>query len=160
MDDMFKKRITRFIKRFLRRFEPARWLFLDDIRQPPLHLDKIFDVVRNYEQFVEYIETYGIPEVISMDHDLHREHTMFFYDNGGFKNPPDPRYENFKFKTGYDCALWLVEYCKENNLELKKVIVHSHNPMGSKNIYEVISSYQLKTNKSISCNIKSWKHRK
>jgi hypothetical protein len=157
---MISKKLKRFVKRLIRRFEPTRWLFLDDLRQPPLHLNRMFDVVRSYDDFVEYIETYGVPELISMDHDLDREHTLFFYDNGGFRNPPDPKFENFKFKTGYDCALWLIEYCKDNNLELKKVIVHSHNPIGSKNIYEVLSGYQLKTNKTISCNIKSWKHQK
>jgi len=157
---MINKKIRRFFKRLLRGFEPAKWLFLDDLRHPPLHLNRMFDVVRSYDDFVEYIETYGVPELISMDHDLDREHTLFFYDNGGFRNPPDPKFENFKFKTGYDCALWLIEYCKGNNLELKKVIVHSHNPIGSKNIYEVISGYQLKINKTISCKIKSWKHQK
>jgi hypothetical protein len=157
---MISKKLKRFVKRLIRRFEPVRWLFLDDLRQPPLHLNRMFDVVRSYDDFIEYIETYGVPELISMDHDLDREHTLFFYDNGGFRNPPDPKFENFKFKTGYDCALWLIEYCKDNNLELKKVIVHSHNPIGSNNIYEVISGYQLKINKTISCKIKSWKHQK
>ena len=154
------KILEKFIRYFKKYFLPTRWLFLDDIRNPPGHLVMVFDTVRSYEEFVDYIEFYGVPKLISFDHDLDREHTLFFYENGGFKNPPNPKYENFKFKTGYDCALWLIEYCKENNLELKKVIVHSHNPMGSKNIYEVISNYQLKTSKSISCNIKSWKHRK
>ena len=96
---MINKKIRRFFKRLLRRFEPAKWLFLDDLRHPPLHLNRMFDVVRSYDDFVEYIETYGVPELISMDHDLDREHTLFFYDNGGFRNPPDPKFENFKLDT-------------------------------------------------------------
>jgi hypothetical protein len=96
--------VKRLFKRFIRIFQSERWLFLDDTRRPPLYLSELFDVVRTYDEFVEYIETYGIPEVISLDHDLNMEHTNFFFENGGFRNPPDPKYEIFKFKTGYDCA--------------------------------------------------------
>ena len=118
------KELKRIFKRLKRFFETDRWLFLDDTREPPIHLKRIFYIVRDYDDFVEYIETYGIPEIISFDHDLNLEHTNFFFENGGFRNPPDPRYEIFKFKTGYDCALWLIDYCKRNNKELKKVFVH------------------------------------
>lgn len=137
---------------------PRRWLFLDDIRQPPLHLDRIFDVVRNYDEFVEYIETYGVPEVISMDHDLHQEHSTYFWDNGGFREPPDPMYVNFKFKTGYDCAKWLIDYCEITGQKLNNVIVHSHNPKGKTNIYNLISDYQMREYKQINCRIMSWKN--
>ena len=154
------KGIKRFFKRLIRIFETDRWLFLDDTREPPIHLKKIFYIVRDYDDFVEYIETYGIPEIISFDHDLNLEHTNFFFENGGFRNPPDPRYENFKFKTGYDCALWLIDYCKRNNKELKKVFVHSHNLMGQRNIYNLICNFQKKEYGKINCKIVKWKYQK
>lgn len=150
--------VRRLFKRFLRSFQSERWLFLDDTRRPPLHLGRIFQVVRSYDEFVDYIETYGIPEVISLDHDLHQEHSSFFWDNGGFRNPPDPKYEIFKFKTGYDCALWLIEYSKNKNIELKRVFVHSHNPMGQRNIYNVICNYQKKQYGKTNCKIIRWRH--
>jgi hypothetical protein len=137
-----------------------RWLFLDDIREPPFHLRRVFDVVRSYEEFVEYIECFGIPEVISFDHDLDPEHTMFFYENGGFRNPPDPRYELFKKKTGYDCALWLIQYCDTHGKDMKKILIHSHNPVGQKNIYNVICNYQKKRYCKINCELIRWKHQK
>ena len=152
--------VKRLFKRFIRIFQGERWLFLDDTRRPPLYLNELFDVVRSYDEFVDYIETYGIPEVISLDHDLNMEHTNFFFENGGFRNPPDPKYEIFKFKTGYDCALWLVDYCRENDKVLKKVLVHSHNPMGQRNIYNVICNFQKKEYGKINCKIIRWKHQK
>lgn len=152
--------VKRLFKRFIRIFQSERWLFLDDTRRPPLYLNELFDVVRSYDEFVEYIETYGIPEVISLDHDLNMEHTNFFFENGGFRNPPDPKYEIFKFKTGYDCALWLVDYCRENDKVLKKVLVHSHNHMGQRNIYNVICNFQKKEYGKINCKVIKWKHQK
>lgn len=152
--------IIKRIKRFLKSFGPERWLFLDDSREPPLHLNRLFDIVRSYDEFVEYIETYGVPVVISLDHDLHPEHTSFFFERGGFKNPPNPHNEIFKFKTGYDCAVWLVDYCEKNDKKLRHIFVHSHNPHGQRNIYNVIAEYQKKKYGTIKCKIIKWKHPK
>lgn len=150
-------KIKRLIKRLIKFFSPRKWLFLDDTRDPPEHLSKIFDTVRSYDEFVDYIETYGVPEVISFDHDLHPEHTSFFFECGGFRSPPDPKNEIFKNNTGYDCALWLIDYCERNNFKLKIVVVHSHNPIGSSNIYQLISSYQMKKYNRINCKLLRWK---
>lgn len=149
--------LRKLIKKY---FFPRRWLFLDDFREPPSHLKKVFDVVRNYDEFVDYIEWFGVPDVISFDHDLHPEHTIFFFDNGGFRNPPDPMFELFKNKTGYDCAEWLISYCKRTGQEFKYVIVHSHNPIGQKNIFNLICNYQKHKYKTINCKIIRWKHQK
>lgn len=150
-------KLKRCFKRIIRTFSARKWLFLDDIRNPPEHLSKIFDIVRSYDEFVDYIETYGVPEVISFDHDLHPEHTSFFYERGGFKNPPDPKNELFRIKTGYDCAKWLINYCDENNFKLKIVVIHSRNPIGSSNLYQLISSYQMKKYNRINCKLLRWK---
>ncbi len=57
-------------------------LFLDDIRIPkdaitliPSSFNKFYwendwDVVRNYDEFIQYLEVNGAPEFISFDHDL------------------------------------------------------------------------------------------
>lgn len=150
-------KIRRVIRRIIRIFRPRKWLFLDDKRDPPLHLIRIFDVVRSYDEFVDYIETYGVPEVISFDHDLHPEHTSFFFERGGFRNPPDPSHEIFKEKTGQECAKWLIEYCERNNFKLKTIVIHSQNPIGSSNLYQMISSYQMKKYGTINCKLIRWK---
>lgn len=63
-------------------------LFLDDIRIPkdainliPSSFNKFYwendwDVVKNYNEFVQYIEVNGVPEFVSFDHDL----ADFHYD--------------------------------------------------------------------------------
>ena len=42
-------------------------LFLDDIRKPP---DVDWFIVRNYNQFIDWIDKNGLPDIISFDHDL------------------------------------------------------------------------------------------
>jgi len=50
--------------------------------------------------------------------------------------------DTFKEKTGYHCAKWLIDYCMDNEKELpKKIIVHSMNPYGSKNIKSLFDTY-------------------
>lgn len=113
-------------------------LFLDDLRTVdmvyPNPDTKEWAVVRDFYQFVNYITKYGLPEYISFDHDLGLEHTKWYFENGGHENPPNPIDTEFKEKTGYDAAKWLVDYCVENNKKLPSWFVHSHNPIGANNI--------------------------
>lgn len=115
-------------------------LFLDDFRHPYdciCYMDNKFIysqfkwiIVKDYNQFVDKINELGLPELISFDHDLADEHYA-----------PEDRYDDydvfsqgFKEKTGLDCAKWLVQYCKDNELNLPKFEIHSMNKTGAKNI--------------------------
>ena len=91
-------------------------LFLDDIRKPP---DSSWDVVRDYNSFVKYIESNGVPDVISFDHDL----GLTTYSNE---------------KTGLDCIKYLIE----KNLEIKEYVLHSANPVGKANMDSLIQSWK------------------
>ena len=112
-------------------------LFLDDIRLPkdvkwmqmPLGP---WIIVRSHDEFVKHIVQHGLPSFVSFDHDLGLEH----YIVGA------PKYNEYKEKTGHDCAKWLVEYCMNNNLEFPEYQVHSMNPIGSTNIRSYIESYK------------------
>jgi len=112
-------------------------LFLDDIRVPydvfkntinPLY-EKNDDwvIVRNYYEFINAIQKFGLPKFISFDHDLSYDHYLE-------ENQKSIVYENLVEKTGYDSAKWLVEYCLENEHTLPQYYVHSANPEGKKNI--------------------------
>lgn len=105
------------------------WLYLDDTRTP---VDERFHLVKNYDEFVAYIEENGIPEYISFDHDLGPQHIHYYHTNDNIN------YENLE-KTGYHAAKWLIEHCIEKGLKLGKVGVHSHNPVGSENIIDFIN---------------------
>ena len=125
-------------------------LYLDDIREPKSSFKKSGDtrytdlnwrVVKSYSEFVGTIALNGIPNIVSFDHDLGEEHINYYFDNGGRENPPDPLEANFKEKTGYDCAKWLIEYCSENGLPMPTYLIHSANPVGSENIRAILTRY-------------------
>ena len=106
-------------------------LFLDDIRTPdqvpwikfPKNLDTC--VVENFDMFTKQITTMGMPDFICFDHDLAIEHYAADYVNS---------------KTGYDCATWLVDYCRANNCKFPNYVVHSMNPIGKERIISYIES--------------------
>lgn len=122
-------------------------LFLDDVRNPAecvfyihnsIYVDVTWIIVRNYNEFVETIEEKGLPEIISFDHDLADEH----YSPDMYTEIYDDLYKEFKEKTGYDCAKWLVNYCIDNKKDLPKtILIHSMNPVGRVNIQSYINSY-------------------
>ena len=128
-------------------------LFLDDFRIPTdclcymrnekgsentVYLDK-WDVCKDYDAFVDAIKNKGLPELISFDHDLSGEHyhmhqiTDFcwktYYDT---KDRP---------MTGYDCAKFLIDYCLSHQAALPTYLVHSMNPIGTRNIQELLMSF-------------------
>jgi hypothetical protein len=121
-------------------------LFLDDLRT----IDMVYPgfnppdwaIARNYHEFVNFIEKFGLPNFISFDHDLGFEHTRWYFENGGHGNPPDPSETVFKEKTGYDAAKWLCEYCQDNGLKIPSYKVHSANPVGKVNIVSYLENFK------------------
>ena len=121
-------------------------LWLDDIRNPFIDEEKRVPIgndkwninwVLNYEQFVQWIEIYGLPDAISFDHDLADEHytpEYFWDDYEESKKFQEWRGKTYQEKTGMDCAKWLVDFCMDNKVELPKFYVHSANPVGADNI--------------------------
>jgi hypothetical protein len=116
-------------------------LFLDDNRKPydvfRITIDPIYEnnnewiIVKSYEEFVDTILESGLPEIISLDHDLSQNHYLPEFQC-------NINYDNIEYKTGYDAAVWLIGYCRINNIELPKVKVHSANPEGKINIERVL----------------------
>lgn len=115
-------------------------IFLDDVREPrdclgymytrigllnPIYLEE-WQVVKNYDEFLDFVSKNSDKIThISFDHDLADEH--YISDDT----------QNYTEKTGYDCAVWLKNYYKENNLDLPVMFVHSMNPGGTQNIINV-----------------------
>ena len=130
-------------------------LFLDDIRIPkdaiglvPSNLNQLYwendwSIVRNYTEFCDYIQKYGLPEFVSFDHDLADDHyNDLFSDENWSKSDSDVvlNYDEYKEKTGYECAKWLVDWCLENEKQFPDFIVHSANPVGKKNIESYLNN--------------------
>lgn len=128
-------------------------LYLDDVRTPTSHLPGYHPwvVVRDYDQFVNYVTEHGIPDLISFDHDLAQEHMNDYYNQVRQYGFQTPAYADYKEKTGLSCAMWLVQYCQDNNLVPKACAVHSHNPVGSDNIQGCINSFKKHLGLSQDC---------
>ena len=101
-------------------------LFLDDIRSVEMVYEaseaKGFEVVRTYQEFVDYIRQNGLPDFISFDNDLG-------LDEKGMVAP-----------DGYAAAKWLVY---ESGLDLRKLRfrVHSANPVAAEQIRGLLTNY-------------------
>lgn len=121
-------------------------LILDDVRdeqacfqvtgnQRYLQLD--WDIVKTYDEFVNYIQTHPMPNIISWDHDLGPQ----AYKEGAFWRFEYFDYKNISEKTGYHALLWLIEYCVDNNIKLPESYVHSMNPYGKSIMESTINKY-------------------
>jgi hypothetical protein len=116
-------------------------LFLDDERFPskvtwcvlPTYHDPHWKIVRNYDEFVAAIKELGVPQFVSFDHDLADEHYV-----EGFAGAT-PR-TDYREKTGYDCAKFLLAHCMENGHHLPPFAVHSMNPVGRENIRALLGT--------------------
>ena len=100
-----------------RNFEDLNWVNYPEF-------DDII-IVRNYHEFQFVIDNYfNVNFTISFDHDL--------ADMGLFGE-----------KTGKDCANYLIEHFIEYGLDPNKLrwIVHSQNPIGKRNIEQLILKY-------------------
>lgn len=98
------------------------FIWLDDERPMPVfnfNKDKELFHAINYNECIKIIK-FGLKNkkeiIIDFDHDLGRR------------------------KTGYDIAKYIVE----NNIPIKGFRIHSMNPVGSKNIYELLTRYGYK----------------
>jgi len=78
--------------------------------------DPEFTWVRTFEEFTDYIMQNGLPDLVSLDHDLGKG-----------------------LKKGAECAHWLKQYCTENGLKLPKFYAHSANPNGRAEINATLS---------------------
>lgn len=117
------------------------YLFLDDERRPQqviwasLPQNVSWVIAKNYDQFREAILNMGIPKFISFDCDLAPEHYAV-------ANRPEflvKQYQNeFKEKTGIDCAIYLANHCKMFKKPVPEFVVHSMNKIGGAEIKRIL----------------------
>jgi hypothetical protein len=131
----------------IKSIEP-KLLFLDDVRIPYnctsymyLRMSNIsiyhkeWNIVRSYQDFVNWIEENGLPDVISFDYDLADDYSLR-------ESLPFESWFNIKENrvwNGLDCAKFLLNYCKKNNLNLPRCLIHSANPFGTEEIKKIIN---------------------
>lgn len=113
-------------------------IYLDDVRTP---VAKDWVVVRNYDEFVQKINSIGLDniELISLDHDL-GDSAMREWHRNVYHNY-ELNYDNISEKTGMDCTKWLVKQWL-NGATVVDVVVHSANAIGSANMMGYINNYR------------------
>ena len=119
-------------------------LFLDDVRMPGdaswVRLPSArYDIVRNYDEFVEFIQERGVPEFVSFDHDLAAEHYRDLMDQSA-NDMVNLHYDNYEERTGYDCLKWLLDFCSNENLRRPIILMHTMNPVGRDNMRSLIAN--------------------
>ena len=129
----------------------SRFLFLDDLRHPydafehtkqTMFLQKKWEVVKNYKEFIEWIKKNGVPDFISFDHDLADTHyTPSHLWNDYDKSKEWQEQQEHEEKTGYECAKWLIDYCLDNNLKCPDFYCHSMNPVGKDKINAILTQF-------------------
>jgi hypothetical protein len=133
-------------------------LWLDDIRNPfiPTYINQykqlrdvrdpsFYEViwVRNYEEMKEWIAHNSLPDIISFDHDLADEHytpPKYWNDYQASKEYQDA--QDYKEKTGLDCAKMLIDYCIDKGVKLPHYFSHSANPVGRDNILAILNNFK------------------
>ncbi len=124
-------------------------LWLDDIRNPFIadwlllyapdyHYEKDQGThnvvwVKSYNEFIQWIETNGLPDEIGFDHDLA---DVIYTERGNV----DIRKSTWLEKTGMDCAKWLVDFCIDNDRTIPEFFVQSANPVGRNNITNLLTN--------------------
>lgn len=147
-EDIVRESIERAIRNMQQTYGGKK-LFLDDFRLPEhvsyykpneaIYRQEGWDIVANYEEFVEYISKNGIPDLISFDHDLADEHyTPPEYWENYEKSKEYQESKEYKEKTGKECAEWLVQYCIQKRVSLPQTLIHSQNPVGADRIKKVL----------------------
>lgn len=124
-------------------------LFLDDFRQPKdvtwVYLPPVtWEIVKDYDSFVEIINEQGIPNIISYDCDLDYEHYQAYFE---LKHAYPLHYKKFKNKCGIDCAEYLLEICKKQGLPHPLWVIHSMNNYGRDYINNLIEKSLTKFQK-------------
>lgn len=127
-------------------------LWLDDLRDPyqdtwlqnyaPDYVGMEMNVmwVKSYTEFVGWIKKNGLPTMIAFDHDLGEDVAIELVKKGVHKRKA--REIKQQEKTGYHCALWLVNYCMDEDIDFPKYVVQSANPVGKENIIGLISNFK------------------
>lgn len=112
-------------------------LFLDDERFPTWDLGQP-EVAKDCAEAQELVEEFGVPELISFDHDL-----------GYHKGEVKPNAMHFLH--------WLIDQHLDGNLDcgkIKRVIVHSANPPGAANIASLWDSFARAINSDVKAEIR------
>ena len=112
-------------------------LWLDDIRFPP-NDDMSWRIARSYNDAVWYVRHYGLPSLMSLDHDLGPAQYASGIPIIG---------ENKHSESGMDFVRWFCNYIIDQHIEkprknkIFQYYVHSENPVGKINMLSYLNNF-------------------
>ncbi len=95
-----------------------------------------WDVVRSYDQFVDWVSENGIPDVVSFDVDLCEDHMKYYMQKARVDNYWDHTF--FKVKCGVHCAEYLLDFCDNVQAPFPKWFTHSANDFGREYLRKIL----------------------
>ncbi len=131
-------------------------LFLDDIRSPIdclgymhtkigarnlMYKEGDWVIVRNFEQFVKYLNGNPVPDVISFDHDLADDHYLIHKSEEAWEE-----YHTIESRerTGLDCLnYFLAHYTRQFGVKFPEIIFHTMNPVGRDNMQQALLAWKV-----------------
>jgi hypothetical protein len=119
-------------------------IWLDDFRNPDHHLGehymKVHEVhwCKNAEEFKTKFAAL-LPTAVHFDHDLLPEHYTPKEYWGEYDASAKYQASKGHKDTGYDCALWMLKYCRENKVSIPYYTSHSANPVGRDRILSMLN---------------------
>jgi hypothetical protein len=93
-----------------------------------------WDIVRSYGQFIKWIETNGVPDLVAFDYDLADVEEL--KEELPFEEWFD--LDENRVYTGLDCAKFLLDFCNKNGFKFPEYVIHSANPDGSEEIKKLL----------------------
>lgn len=109
-----------------------RYLFLDDVRTPQ---DETWEIVRTVEEFSRWIQDNGVPEIVSLDHDLGEQ---MIYRGQSAEDYEELRGQS-KELTGLDACQVLLAFCKDYGDVPQNIFIHSANPVGAERMEQYLT---------------------
>ena len=76
--------------------------------------------VKNYDDFCKHLLKHGIPDIFAFDHDLSDDSYVLWHKHKGYVNE-EINYDEYKEKTGYHWAHFLVNLCMDSKILLQFV---------------------------------------
>lgn len=104
-----------------------------------------WNIVRNYNQFIRYIKTKGVPHHISFDNDLCQDHMLLYVEAAKSGN-----FEWFETqpRMGIHALEWLLNYCKKNNVDRPTIYINTANFFARAKMEEMLGRESLPDEKS------------
>ena len=145
------KNYNAFRKNYDNAFKRRKCLFLDDVREVKdayLYDDGKtledasgiarghWEIVRSYDEFVQWVQKNGVPDVVSFDVDLCEDHMKYYMQKARIDNYWDHVF--FKVKCGVHCAEYLLDFCENTPTPFPKWFIHSANHFGRDELRKIL----------------------